>query len=133
MKNCESELGKSYACCMACARNKKLKKSLLEAIPTCAVKEICNHCYDLYRNPARKQYVEKNLEQFRKHKKLIATLADKKIPINRKRKFVQSGGIFPLLALLPLLAGLGKAAAIGAASAAGAAGVGAIANKIQNG
>jgi hypothetical protein len=83
----------------------KRRKQLLKTASPEELKALCECAFNIIRKHV--SLTAKQLTQIRKpkNKKLIYQLADKRIPLERKRKLVvQSGGFFPLALLAPIIA-----------------------------
>lgn len=105
--------------------NRRQVNAAIKKAPNHTIQDICNICNNYYRNPAIRLEPQE-VQSLRKHKRLILGLVNKRSSLKKKRELMtqQSGGLFPLLALIPAIAAkIGIAAATGAASAAVGAGI----------
>lgn len=75
---------------------KKLRKDLLEKLPTSSIKAICECCLNLLRGHIPLTNYQKN--SLKKDKLILRRLADKKKPLYTKRKLIiQKGGFLNIL------------------------------------
>jgi hypothetical protein len=89
------------------ARSKpKQRVEMLKGIDDTLVKSICECCYNVVRgNIPIKSRQLKNLHKYRKE---IRDMADRHVPLRKKRRIIQKGGFLgPLFSLIaPLIGGL---------------------------
>lgn len=83
---------------MSVCRNPKIVREILRSAPDSVIKAICNVALNALKGDVKLSASQKLL--FKKHKRAILTLADRKKPLLQKRKVVQQSGGFWIPALV---------------------------------
>ena len=94
------QLNKRYVKFLSVCKDPKCVKTLLHSAPDHVIKTICNAALNAQRGDVRISKSHKRL--FQQHRKLFASLVNKKVPIKvKKRQLIrQKGGAFPLIPIL---------------------------------